>query len=356
VAPAVGPGRRADAFTAIRGESGVLLRGFPRGLDFMALLGSGRAAELLHQGGDDAYSAEANHPSYDEARASLAGEFGQLSAEDWNRNLYWSQLYALKTLLAEPRSANRAYQTRLLDTALASWVLSRHAAVLQTKQGARAKESAGPPGQPNRAQALAAQTPEGYVEPLPELYARLLAWVRMARPGLGLLRALDLDHFEVGRSAALRIDRLERFLDKLLMIASAETNGGAPTQAEREFLGRLGNEITELLTPSGEAAGDSMPRSTAFVVDIHTDEHTGQVLEEATGPFGLGVFLFPGSNGRILVGAGPVLSYFEFKRRERDRLTDEAWRALLSGPEAPAPPGWSGEYTVPSLRYSIPVK
>jgi Protein of unknown function (DUF3160) len=35
-------------------------------------------------------------------------------------------------------------------------------------------------------------------------------------------------------------------------------------------------------------------------------------------------------DGRILIGAGPVLSYYQFKQPMNNRLTDESWRMLLS--------------------------
>lgn len=38
--------------------------------------------------------------------------------------------------------------------------------------------------------------------------------------------------------------------------------------------------------------------------------------------------------------SSPVLSYYEFKHPMNDRLTDEAWRALLASPEKPDRPKW----------------
>ena len=38
--------------------------------------------------------------------------------------------------------------------------------------------------------------------------------------------------------------------------------------------------------------------------------------------------------------SSPVLSYYEFKHSMNDRLTDEAWRALLASPEKPDRPKW----------------
>jgi hypothetical protein len=44
-------------------------------------------------------------------------------------------------------------------------------------------------------------------------------------------------------------------------------------------------------------------------------------------------------DGRVLIGAGPVMSYYEFKQPIGERLTDEKWREML-GSEPPERPGW----------------
>jgi hypothetical protein len=49
--------------------------------------------------------------------------------------------------------------------------------------------------------------------------------------------------------------------------------------------------------------------------------------------------------GSIVVGAGPVFSYYEFKHPMTDRLTDEAWRDLLET-SPPAEPEWIESFSV----------
>jgi len=44
-------------------------------------------------------------------------------------------------------------------------------------------------------------------------------------------------------------------------------------------------------------------------------------------------------DGRILIGAGPVMSYYEFKQPMSDRLTDEGWREMLAS-DPPERPEW----------------
>lgn len=45
--------------------------------------------------------------------------------------------------------------------------------------------------------------------------------------------------------------------------------------------------------------------------------------------------------GVMIVGAGPILCYYEFKYPREDRLTDEAWREMLES-DPPENPGWVG--------------
>src|SRR5207249_3410142 len=129
--PTVGQPTRTGMFTYVPADGGPI-RGFPRGLDVMAVLGSKRAREVLKELGDDAYSDRPHNLTYDQALAALADEYGRLSDRDWNRNLYWSWLYALKPLLAEYGAGyptfmtTKAYRTRLLNAALASWAQLRH--------------------------------------------------------------------------------------------------------------------------------------------------------------------------------------------------------------------------------------
>ena len=56
---------------------------------------------------------------------------------------------------------------------------------------------------------------------------------------------------------------------------------------------------------------------------MHTDQNSGKVLEEGTGYVDLGVFVYVQPDGQLVAGAGPVLSYYEFKHPMADRLTDE---------------------------------
>jgi hypothetical protein len=87
--------KKPKPFTFIISGAGRPIRGFPRGLDVMALLGSKRAKQLLKELDDS------NYKTYDEAFNKLEEKFSKFNESDWNKNLYWSWLHALKPLLKE---------------------------------------------------------------------------------------------------------------------------------------------------------------------------------------------------------------------------------------------------------------
>src|SRR5262249_18481616 len=76
------------------------------------------------------------------------------------------------------------------------------------------------------------------------------------------------------------------------------------------------------------------------VAAVHTDGQSGQVLQEATGHLDIGLFLYQEPGGRLVLGAGPVLSYYEFRRPQDRALTGAEWRRQLEGKEAPERPTW----------------
>ena len=344
VYPTVGPPTRDGMFTYVMTPGGPI-RGFPRGLDVMTLLGSDRARALLTELGDDAYRGDGKTVfSYDEALTKLKKEYAGLSDTDWNRNLYWSWLHALKPLLWEYGKgyqafmATAAYRTKALNTALASWAQLRHDTILYAKQSytMTAPTSAPVPQKPVA----------GYVEPLPEFYARLLALARMTSKGLGEMKVLN-------DQAKFRLGQFEKTLERLLAITEKELADKELTEDDYRWIEHFGQHIESLAVPPGPK-GEQPAMKTTLAADVHTDQNSRQVLEEATGYVDLGVFVYRQPDGRLVIGAGPVLSYYEFKHPMADRLTDEKWRELLKGDKRPAPPEWTKAYASAKATYTCP--
>ena len=349
---------RTDMFTFVNSPFAGPIRGFPRGLDLMALLGSHRAEHWLAELGDDAYGtgtdlSKGKNLRYDVVLEGLKREFAPLTPGQWNRNIYWSWLYTLQSLLKDygrgypTFMTTDAWQDKSMNTALASWSQLRHDTILYAKQGVT-------PGEPGITKPV-----EGYVEPAAEFYARLLATTRMTLAGL---RAMDV----LEPAAIERLAKLEKMIARILRISQEELVHKELSKEDYDFIRHFGTRLKWLR--AGERAlleelakaraagdqqrvdqlglqlyGDPPPMKTTLIADVHTDQNTGQCLEEGTGNVDLLVACYLQPDGRLVLGAGAVLSYYEFKHPASDRLTDEKWRKLLK--TAPPPlPEWTAGY------------
>jgi len=303
-------------------------RAFPRGLDVMAVLGSERAYEILEEEGDTEY--EGKDTSYDKQLAELRKQFNEFDVADWNRNLYWAWLYALEPLLVDFGDGyptfmqTEAWQDRSLQTALASWTELRHDTILYAKQSYTPTLKSAP---------MPPKPVVGYVEPAPEFYSRMLALTSMTRKGLSQLNALSDEE-------SSRLEDLERILRRLIDISRDELENKELTEADYEFIRNFGKQLESIIA-GVEAEG----KETTIVADVHTDTNPPrQVLEEGVGYVDLILAAYKLPDGRILVGAGPVLSYYEFKHPMDDRLTDEKWQEMLEQGNTPDRPGWIASF------------
>ncbi len=302
-------------------------RCFPRGLDIMSVLGSERAGDILIEEGDTEYAGLNLNTSYEKQLNELQSEFTSFNSADWNRNLYWSWLYTLKPLLTEfgdgyPTFMNtKAWQEKELQTALASWTELRHDTILYGKQSYTPSLKGMPP-EPKPV--------VGYVEPVPEFYARLLALTEMTEKGL-----VDLD--VLNETEKDRLHNLGLILERLMNISVAELENEALTENDYRFIMDFGTNLDSLVT-----GVNAKGKETTIVADVHTDCNTGMVLEEGVGYVDLILVAYIVPDGRIIVGAGPVLSYYEFKRPMDDRLTDDKWKEMLESDLPPEKPGWVG--------------
>ena len=295
-------------------------RGFPRGLDAMALLGSKRAVYWLDELNDSDYK------NYSAQYDKLDSEFANLSIADWNKNLYWSWLYSLRPLMNNYGNGyptfmqTDAWQDKELGTSMASWTELRHDTVLYSKQ-----LYAIPVSLP-----IFGNKSVGYVEPVPEYYNRMLALNRMTAGGLKEMGALDED---TGR----KFENTEQILVKLSEISKKELENEELTEEDKLFIYKFG----EHFDAAGDADKDA--RKTSLVADIYTNPDTSTVLEEGTGYVDMVIAAYKAPDGEILLAAGPVMSHYEFKQPMQDRLTDEKWREMLEA-NPPKRPEWTSTY------------
>ena len=295
-------------------------RVMPRGLDIMLILGSTRAREHLDNEGDTAYE------FYDRQIENLSKNFSSLNVTEWNRNLYWSWLYSLKSLLEAfdmryPSFMHTdAWGDKELQTVLASWTELRHDTILYAKQSYTPRVTSIPP---EETQVV------GYVEPVPEFYQRILSLTTMTRTGLDSLQVLN-------ETESQRLSSLETILNRLLLISTAELEGRTLNESDYEFIRSFGEQLEKAIL-----GVDSQGKETTIIADVHTDTNAGMVLEEAVGYVQLILVAYKSPDGQIIGGAGPVLSYYEFKQSMSERLTDEEWKQMLQDNQQPNAPDWT---------------
>jgi len=303
-------------------------RCFPRGLDVMAVLGSERAYEILQEEGDTEYAGA--DTSYDTQLSELKSQFDRFDVADWNRNLYWAWLYALRPLLQEFGEGyptfmqTKAWQDRELQATLASWTELRHDTILYAKQSYTPTCEMAP---------LPPKPVVGYVEPVPEFYARMLALTSMTKEGLGQLNVLNDEE-------KARLESLEHILGRLTSISISELENKELSETDYEFIRNFGEELESII-----AGVEAKGKETTIVADVHTDTNPPrQVLEEGVGYVDLILAAYKVPDGRILIGVGPVLSYYEFKHPMDERLTDEKWREMLEQDNMPERPAWINSF------------
>ena len=308
-----------EAFTL-----GTFGRHFPRGLDVMYLLGSNRSGEILAEIDDSSYM------NYDRQMKMLKEDLASLEEGIEAEEPLLGMAIALQPLLNDFGKGyptfmqTSAWQDKELTTALASWAQLRHDTILYAKQSyGETAAATGPVEKPKPV--------VGYVEPVPEFYERLSDLTLLTKKGLQEENLL-------GRNAELRMEELEVILKRLKEISLAELMDRELTEDDYQFIKNFKSEINWVIYDVDETS-----KRTTIVADVHTDPDTGQVLEEGVGYVRLMAVAYRIPDGRILMGAGPVFSYYEFKQPISERLTDEAWRRMLKE-NPPTDPEWVCNY------------
>ena len=311
-------------------------RGLPTALDFFAAMGSDDALGILEDLGHREYA------NFDTQMERVRGELGALEVDSWTQNVYWAWLYALQPLIGGHDERfpefmrTEAWRLRDLNAALGSYTELKHDTILYAKQ-VMAELGGGP-----------AEVIRGYVEPNPEAFARMLALAEMTRDGL---QARGLLTGNMEGSLANLID----LLDFLTTTAELELAGETLTEDDYLRIQFIGGELEALTLAAsdceeeGPACRDLQDQQAALVADIATGlspEIAGlAVLEEGVGRPARIYVVLPDSPRRLAVGA--VFSYYEFVVPASDRMTDEAWQAMLEEGSNPPPPSWTGHFMAP---------
>jgi len=262
-------------------------------------------------------------------------------------------------LLKEPGAGypafmqNQAWLDKSMNTVLGSWAELRHDTILYAKQAYAEMGGGGkgPPPQPI--------PPKGYVEPVPEFYARLAALAAMTRSGMeerGLVGEGDGSALQV---ALETLEQLEILALQFKTMAEKELVNEPLTEEEYDVILYYGGKLEEFTFaaaeeyqgPGGTPMSEEEPQA-AVVADVATDPDPNcdgsadpVVLEEAIGRIGVLYAVVP-VEGELVVAKGGVFTYYEFPWPADDRLTDEKWREMLDKGEAPPLPAWTDSFRV----------
>jgi hypothetical protein len=310
-------------------------RGLPKGLDFMAAMGSDEAYNILKEMGENQYA------NYDTQMAKVRNEVSGLQTDSWTQNLYWTWLYALQPLL-EPKGARypafmqtQAWTRKDLHTSLGSWTELKHDTILYAKQ-VMAEMGGGELEGP----------PHSYVEPNPEAYARLLALATMTQDGLaqrGLLSDLTGGNLE----------NLISQLGFLQRMSESELNGTEISDDDYWHMYYWGGVLEQFTLAAADMdPGVDRPiledQKAALIADVATGlapDGSIAALEEAIGQPTFIYVVLPGQPTRLATGA--VFSYYEFPVPVSDRMTDEQWQAMVEAGTNPPAPDWTKLFITP---------
>jgi hypothetical protein len=320
-------------------------RGLPKGLDLFAAMGSERAYELLDEMGETQYL------SYTLQMDKMRAWTGSLTVDDWTETVYNTWLYTFYPLLEVHGEGyptfmrSTAWCDKQLHTALGSWAELKHDTILYAKQTYAEMGAGWMPTPPDPLPA------RGYVEPVPEFYARIAALAAMTREGLASRSLL-------GEQDADSLVRIEDLALALKAMAEKQLQGIPLTEEEHHRIRYYGGELEHLVMASADTGGEpggstymEQDPQAAIIADVATDPDPDSdgvpnpvVLEVGVGRVSEIHVVVPlveeDGSLRLQVAKGGIFSYYEFPWPADDRLTDEKWQGMLDGGAAPAPPAW----------------
>jgi hypothetical protein len=336
-------------FPQIFYQNNKVWRPLPDPLDAMFVLGNDNALPLLEK--------ELEQYQYASQAAALRYLVNSYDDEFWNSSLYNVWLQSIRRLnppqTAEPLPLfmhTTAWQAQKLNTQLASWAQLRHDNLLYAKQSYTGSTGC--------------SYPHAFVEPFPEFYESIGNFAAIAG---AYFNELPYSGFSIN-SIKKYFPKLEKVMRQLAEISRKEIARQPLIPAEIRFL----KDMLWVGGMSGEPPysgwfGDLFidPWSSVFddfvIADVHTQPteldgtEIGRVLHVAVGNFNLGVFLAeaPGNAFEPTAFVGPVMSYYELKTINFDRLTDQRWAELVQQNTVPARPDWVNIYLADAKGNSL---
>lgn len=318
-----------------------------------AALGSDLARDLLADGVADAAAGEIL-AAVGESRRRLA----LVPADRWDDDAYHGTLEALRPLLEAPAPdapallRSDAWPRRALFAFAGGWAELRHDTILYGEQlGAECDAESFEP-------------PPCWVEPVPVLYARLAAMVRVLDERL---RAAGIPVDEQPEDASYshrplteKATAVAELLDFLRETAELELRGELLDADRRERIATIGGEVewALIMLANTDLLGDR-EQDMAVVADVFSwRSEPGappRPLEVGVAHPDLIYAIIPAPGGPELA-RGAVMSYRETLLSEgAARLTDEDWRRQVAAGEAPDRPPWVRDlYAEPVPALALP--
>ncbi|MDO9121410.1 MAG: DUF3160 domain-containing protein, partial [Anaerolineaceae bacterium] len=231
-------------------------RALPKGLDLLAAMGSDEAYNLLEQMGETKYE------NFDTQFTKVKAEVASFGLDSWTQNLYWGWLYSMQPIFAVKGPQypafmqNQAWLRKDMATALSTWTELKHDTILYSKQ-VMAEMGGGSEDEP----------PQGYVEPNPEAFARLLALAQMTHSGLEDRGLLDDTTWG-------NLDNLIDELQFLLEISLKELNGTSISDEDYWRIQYFGGWLEAMTIAAADPPADDVghnyleDQKSALVADV----------------------------------------------------------------------------------------
>jgi hypothetical protein len=299
-------------------------RNLPSALDLAAAFGSSFAYDVLDRMG------ETDYENYDEQLRRMQGAIAARAPQDWGGTVYDAWLHALEPVFVDHGDAYPDYMrtdvwaAKATQAGLGSFAELKHDTILYTKQAvAEGGDDAPIPDRRN------------WVEPEPVAFGRLAAMAELMRSGLD-----ERDLLTADQSALLRdVGNLFSFFQE---VAQDELAGLPLSKRSNDRLTYIGGAFESLWYRSSDQTktGLDADEDAAIVADVASGPDG--ILEVGTGRIDRILVLVPDDHGTFQVAMGGVYSYYEFTSSPGERLSDEAWRAMLDGGDEPGRPAWEG--------------
>jgi hypothetical protein len=292
-------------------------------LDLASAFGSPFARRTQEQAGQNDYA------HYNSQMKSMRQAVEAVPDAAWGGTVYNAWLWSLEPTWIARGTAfpdtmqTKAWTAKSHQTGFGSYAELRHDTILYVKQAAAEGAGEMPPF-----------TPRNWVEPDPVAFLRLAAVVDLMRDGLAKRDLLT----EQTDGLLADLAELEAFFGR---VAQDELAGAPISDADNQRIANISHELEGLwwrTSDQGGPYGGTLDDDAAIIADIQ--RAVDEAVEIGTGRIDTIYVIVPDDHGGFQLAQGGVYSYYEFLQPISDRLTDEAWRAMLDAGDQPDRPAW----------------